>query len=328
MLYKFIRRFLFLLDSEVAHNLIIFFLSFPPIRCFLHFLYKFHDPSLERAFLGIYFKNPIGLAAGFDKNAKALLAWEALGFGFVEVGTVTPKPQKGNEKPRILRFVKEKALVNWMGFPNQGIDKVLKRIKKAKPKMKIPIGLNIGKNADTSLERAIDDYMICIEKGNPWVDFFVINISSPNTPELRKLHEPKYLNPLLNQLYRISKHPLFLKLSPDLTDQELFQVLAICRDQGIKGIIATNTSTDYRLLSHHNLSYGGVSGVPLKEKSNDMLRKIKSRGIPFTIIGVGGISSAQDVQDKIKTGADLMEIYTGLIFEGPGLIKKILKNMI
>src|SRR3989338_7648571 len=189
MLYKFFRFFLFRLDPEIAHEIILFLLSLAPLRWILWFLYHFDDSKLEKTFGGLQFKNPIGLAAGFDKNAKALLGFQALGFGFIEVGTVTPRPQMGNPKPRILRFKKEEALVNWLGFNNDGIAQVVERLKSVKSKMKIPVGLNIGKNSDTPLEKATDDCVICIERANPVVDFFVINISSPNTPQLRRLSE-------------------------------------------------------------------------------------------------------------------------------------------
>lgn len=325
-LYKIIRFFLFKFNPEFIHDVLIWKLSLPFVPGILKWFFKFENKQLEKNYLGIHFKNPLGLAAGFDKNAKALLAWQALGFGFVEVGTVTPKPQAGNPKPRISRFEKEESLVNWMGFPNDGIDKVLERIKKTKPKLTIPVGLNIGKNKETPLEKAADDYAICIEKANHYIDFFVINISSPNTPELRRLGEPQYLGVLLAHLQKISKKPLFLKLSPDLKNNELANIVYLCKRYGVKGLVIANTTTDYSLLP--GTSQGGVSGKVLREKSTYLLEKAKSIvSYDMVIMGVGGIFSIEDVQTKFHAGANLVEVYTGFIFEGPGLIKSILKAL-
>ena len=324
MLYKFFRFFLFRFDPENVHEVILFLLSLAPVRWMLWLLYHFDDPKLEKNFGGLRFKNPIGLAAGFDKNAKALLGCEALGFGFIEVGTITPRPQAGNPKPRILRFEKEEALVNWLGFNNDGIAQVVERLKRVKPKIKIPVGLNIGKNGDTPLEKATDDYVICIERANPVVDFFVINISSPNTPELRRLAEPRFLEELLSRVQRISRHPVWVKLSPDIPHHELSDIVRLCEKYKVAALVATNTTTDYALLPSQKISHGGISGKPLRPKSTGLLKTLKSlASSQITLVGVGGILSAQDAQEKITAGAGLLELYTGLIFKGPSLIRKI-----
>lgn len=335
MLYKFFRFFLFRLDPEVVHETLLFLLSLAPVRWILCVFCRYDDPRLQRNICGLQFKNPIGLAAGFDKNAKALLGFQALGFGFIEVGTVTPRPQTGNPKPRILRFEKEEALVNWLGFNNDGIAQVVERLKAVKPKMKIPVGLNVGKNSDTPLEKATDDYVICIERANPVVDFFVINISSPNTPELRRLAEPHFLEELLSRVQRVSHHPVWVKLSPDISQDQLPQIIALCEKYKVSALVATNTTIDYSLLPAAHLSQGGISGNPLRLKSTHLLKALKSQLSSnvgkvgqMALVGVGGILSAQDAQEKISAGVDLIELYTGLIFEGPGLIKKIKRTLL
>ncbi len=333
MLYKFFRFFLFQFDPEIIHEGVIFLLSLPPVQWLLKLLYDFHDVRLEKNCGGLRFKNPVGMAAGFDKNAKALLGLQALGFGFIEVGTVTPRPQQGNPKPRILRFEKEEALVNWLGFNNDGIAQVVERLKKVKPKMKIPVGLNIGKNKETPLEKAVDDYVICIEKANPTVDFFVINISSPNTPELRKLAEPLFLEGLLSRVQRVSRHPVWVKLSPDTfgntSDRHLEEIVRLCEQYQVSALVATNTTTDYTLLPTAGLSQGGISGRPLEIKSTRILKALKSKISSQTmLVGVGGILSTKDALEKINAGADLIELYTGLIFKGPKLIQKIKQKLL
>ncbi|MBI3019071.1 MAG: quinone-dependent dihydroorotate dehydrogenase [Deltaproteobacteria bacterium] len=333
MLYKFFRFFLFRLDPEVVHETLLFLLSLAPVRWILCVFCRYDDPRLQRNICGLQFKNPIGLAAGFDKNAKALLGFQALGFGFIEVGTVTPRPQTGNPKPRILRFEKEEALVNWLGFNNDGIAQVVERLKAVKPKMKIPVGLNVGKNSDTPLEKATDDYVICIERANPVVDFFVINISSPNTPELRRLAEPHFLEELLSRVQRVSRHPVWVKLSPDMSPDiskdQLPQIIALCEKYKVSALVATNTTTDYSLLSSVRLSQGGISGNPLRIKSTHLLKMFKSQvSSQMALVGVGGILSVKDAQEKINAGADLIELYTGLIFKGPALIRKIKRTLL
>lgn len=339
MIYKFLRFFFFLFDPEMIHDVTLFLLSLSPVQWVLSWMYRWEDSGLEKECFGIRFKNPVGLAAGFDKNGKALLGLQALGFGFLEIGTVTSKPQPGNKKPRIFRFKKEEALLNVLGFNNEGVDTVVKRIKKVKPKLTIPVGLNIGKGRETSLGEAIYDYLYCLEVAYPVVDFFVINVSSPNTPGLKALQGEAYFSDLLGGLQRkslelakkarIPTRPLLVKLSPDLSDEELLSVVPLCQKEGISGIIATNTTTDYSLLPACRLFQGGVSGKPLFEKSTQFLTRLKRQGArDLTLVGVGGIFSSADAKAKFDAGADLIEIYTGFIFEGPGLIKKIKKPLL
>ena len=314
MLYKLLRPILFLFDPECVHNILIYLLSLVPVRWILSLLYYYENPALEKTLLGITFKNPVGLAAGFDKNAKALLAWQALGFGFIEVGTVTPRPQFGNPKPRLFRLQKEKALVNCMGFNNDGVERVLERIQKAKPGLHIPVGLNIGKNKETPLEQAADDYVFCIKKANLYVDFFVVNISSPNTPELRRLQEPSYFKHLLECIKHVSQKPLFIKISPDIAQKDLEDMIHIAQELNIAGFVATNTMV---------VAQGGMSGAPLEEKSTALLKRLKELSKDLVLIGVGGIFSEHDALRKFNAGADLIELYTGFIFQGPSLISRI-----
>lgn len=345
MIYRFFRFFLFLFDPEFIHTIALFFLSLRPIQWLFSLICYFEDNRLEKRICGLHFKNPVGLAAGFDKNGVAILGFQALGFGFIEVGTVTPKPQSGNPKPRIRRFVREQTLVNWLGFNNEGVEAVVKRVQKIRPKIKIPIGLNIGKGKDTPLEKAADDYLFCLERAYPIFDFFVINISSPNTPELRDLGMSRYLDPLLGQLKRksqelsrrhsVSRHserseesPLFVKISPDLTEEQLRETILICEKHNLSGIVATNTTTDYRLLEGTDVAAGGISGEPLKEKAISSLQRIRSMNKEIALIGVGGILTPEDAKERFAAGSNLIEIYTGLIFSGPFIVHRIKKFLL
>ena len=281
MIYKLFRRFFFWFDPETIHDGVLKFLSLPFVPKLLQFFYRYESPSLETKVFGLTFKNPVGLAAGMDKNAQALLAFQAMGFGFIEVGTVTPEPQAGNPRPRLLRFPEAQGLVNWMGFNNDGVLKVVERLRAVRKRMTIPIGLNMGKGDQTPLERAASDYERCLEVAYDVVDFFIINISSPNTPQLRDLQGEEYLSHFLSriktrsdEIARLSgeaPRPLLLKLSPDLTDNELMQVINVCKRQRIDGLIVTNTTTDYSLLPSHGVQLGGISGKPLRQKSTDFL---------------------------------------------------------
>ncbi len=338
MIYKFFRFFLFLFDPEFIHAMALFFLSLRPIQWFFSFVCHFHDQRLEKELGGICFKNPVGLAAGFDKNGVAILGFQSLGFGFIEIGTVTPQAQSGNlfkGSPRIRRFAKEQALVNWLGFNNDGVEAVVRRVCKIRDKIKIPIGLNIGKGKETPLDKAIDDYLFCLEKGYPVFDFFVVNISSPNTLGLRDLQMGLYLDPLLGDLKRksqelsrgIGERPLFVKISPDLSAQELKETVSICKKYKIVGIIATNTTTDYRLLRTEDIQKGGISGRPLKEKAASLLESIQAMKTGMVLISVGGILTPQDAKERFEAGSDLIEIYTGLVFSGPFFVRRI-KNFL
>ncbi|OGQ17930.1 MAG: dihydroorotate dehydrogenase (quinone) [Deltaproteobacteria bacterium RIFCSPHIGHO2_02_FULL_40_11] len=319
MFYKLLRPILFLFDPEKIHDLLLTCLA---IWHFFSINFRQKKCHVTGQVFGLHFPNPVGLAAGFDKNAKALLAWQDLGFGFIEIGTVTPKPQAGNPKPRIFRFPKEKALLNGMGFPNDGIEKVVERLKRAKPKLKIPVGLNIGKNKDTPNEKAVFDYTKCIEVANPYCDFFVLNVSSPNTEALRELQNEKYLPHLLEECVALSQRPVLLKLSPDLLEEELKTLLRISMEKKVSGFVVSNTTANYELLPNSKVGSGGISGKPLFQTSTAQLEFVKQHS-NLPIIGCGGILSKEDAEQKRKAGADLIEIYTGLIYEGPGLVRRL-----
>ena len=285
-------------------------------------------PGLEKELFGLKFKNPVGLAAGFDKNAVLFDELANYGFGFVEVGTVTPKPQPGNPKKRIFRLREDEALVNRMGFNNDGADAIVERLRKRKTD--IIIGGNIGKNKLTPNENAIDDYMICFEKLFEVVDYFVVNVSSPNTPNLRALQDKEPLTDLLRTLQtenekKTSPKPILLKIAPDLTDSQLMDIIDIVNTTKIAGVIATNTTISREgLESEHQKEAGGLSGKPVRERATEVIRFLAEKsGKSFPIIGVGGIHSADDAKEKLAAGADLIQLYTGFIYEGPGLVKRI-----
>lgn len=329
-----IKPFLFLLSPEKAHGFTIavwrFCLKIPVINHILKSFFSNQNPSLKRNVFGLEFPNPVGLAAGFDKDGKYADAMAALGFGFLEIGTVTPRPQPGNDKPRLFRLPKDKALINRMGFNNDGADAMASRLLHHKPK-NIILGGNIGKNKDTPNEKALDDYRYCLDKLYDVVDYFVVNVSSPNTPGLRELQDKKPLSNILKALVedmhqKEVRKPILLKIAPDLTNAQLDDIVDIVLESGTNGIIATNTtiSRDKLSTSTEKIGAGGVSGYPLRDRSTEVIRYIvqKSDGrIP--VIGVGGISNGEDAFEKLQAGASLIQIYTGLIYEGPGLVKKI-----
>jgi dihydroorotate dehydrogenase len=336
--YKlFIKPLFFLLPPEKAHYLTIFLLkltlAIPVVNSIFKSLYKVKDDRLKRNLFGLTFENPVGLAAGFDKEGKYYEAMSSLGFGFIEVGTVTPKGQPGNPQPRLFRLPKDQALINRMGFNNEGMDALAERLKKKRPKNLI-IGGNIGKNKATPNENATDDYVLCFEKLFPLVDYFVVNVSSPNTPDLRALQDKEPLTKLLSTLQNLNHQkdkpkPILLKIAPDLTDSQLDDIIEIVRDTKIEGVIATNTTISRADLQEsasriEAIGGGGLSGKPVKQRSTEVIRYLntKSKG-SFTIIGVGGISSPEDAIEKIEAGASLVQIYTGLIYEGPALVKRI-----
>ena len=326
MYKKLIRPILFLFNPESIHNI----LKIPFLKSFAKVLFVLNDNKLKTSLFGLKFKNKIGLAAGFDKNAQLLNEMECFGFGHVEVGTITPKPQSGNPKPRLFRLKSNKALINRMGFNNDGVNKILNRIKSYKGDL--IIGANIGKNKVTPNSKAIDDYLICFKKLRKYVHYFVINVSSPNTPNLRELQSKKNLNMLIEkiQLENFSKNkimPILVKIAPDLSQLEIDDILDVCIKNKVDGIIATNTTISKENLN--NGEDGGVSGKPLFEKSNDIINylKIKSKN-KIKIIGVGGIFNGDDVHKKLSSGADLVQVYTGWIYEGPSMIKKINKSLL
>lgn len=331
-----IRKILFYFDPEKIHHftfsMIKGLMKIPFVPAIFRGVFKIEKPSLERELFGIKFKNPVGLAAGFDKNAVLFDEFSNFGFGFVEVGTVTPKPQPGNPKKRIFRLKEDEALVNRMGFNNDGADAIVERLRKRKTDM--IIGGNIGKNKVTPNENAIDDYLICFEKLFDVVDFFVVNVSSPNTPNLRALQDKEPLTNLLRTLQtenekKESPKPILLKIAPDLTDSQLMDIIDIVNTTKIAGVIATNTTISREgLTSEHRNETGGLSGKPVRERSTEVIRFLAEKsGKSFPIIGVGGIHSAQDAKEKLAAGADLVQLYTGFIYEGPGLVKRINKGL-
>ncbi|HLW39926.1 MAG TPA: quinone-dependent dihydroorotate dehydrogenase [Brumimicrobium sp.] len=333
-MYPIIKRFFFLFDPEKIHHFtfkaIRFVLIIPGMKSLWRKLFVVEDKQLERDLFGIRFKNPVGLAAGFDKNGLLFNELEYCGFGFIEVGTVTPKPQEGNPKKRLFRLMKDEAIINRMGFNNEGVEELVKRLKKRNTQL--IIGGNIGKNKDTPNENAVDDYILCFNALYQHVDYFVVNVSSPNTPNLRELQDKEPLTHLLNALKELNKtkeiqRPILLKIAPDLSNEQLDDIIDIVASTKIEGIIATNTTIHREDLITENVNEigaGGVSGKPLTQRSTEVIRYLheKSNGA-FPIIGVGGIHSAQDALDKIKAGASLVQIYTGFIYEGPKLIRKI-----
>ncbi len=328
---------LFLLPPERAHQFTLFLLrmvvGIPIINDVFHKLYSVSHPSLERQVMGLKFPNPVGLAAGFDKDGKHFNHMASLGFGFIEIGTVTPKAQAGNPKPRLFRLPKDHALINRMGFNNEGLEALEKRLVKRKDRS-IIIGGNIGKNKVTPNKSAVNDYRIAFERLFPHVDYFVVNVSSPNTPNLRELQDKEPLQRLLSALQQLNAQkdtnkPILLKIAPDLSNAQIDDILEIVEATNIAGIIATNTTVGRKELETADatvkaIGAGGLSGKPLRKRSTEVIRYIheKTNG-KLTIIGVGGISCAQDAIEKLEAGASLVQIYTGLVYAGPALVRRI-----
>lgn len=343
MLYKtLVKPLFFLFPPERAHHLTLsllkIVLAIPGIGYAFRTAFRSSDPRLERTLFGLRFPNPVGLAAGFDKDGQHYRAMSALGFGFLELGTVTPRPQAGNPQPRLFRLPDDEALINRMGFNNQGVDALVERLKNRKPDGVI-IGGNIGKNKTTPNERAQDDYLYCFEKLHPYVDYFVVNVSSPNTPDLRALQDKEPLQRLLSLLQEQNQQleqprPILLKIAPDLNNDQLDDIIDIVRSTGIDGVIATNTTISREgLQTPHtqieDIGAGGLSGQPLRERATSVIRYLaeKTNG-QLPIIGVGGIASARDAREKLDAGASLVQIYSGLVYEGPALVKKICRNLL
>ena len=336
MYKKIISPFLFLFDPEKIHTFTFFlikvFFKIPIIGFIIESFYKVESPKLTRKLFGLNFENPVGIAAGFDKNATHISEFEKFGFGFIEIGTVTPKPQGGNPKKRLFRLKEDSAIINRMGFNNDGVAKIKNRLKK---KYKVLIGGNIGKNKITPNSQAKNDYLICFRDLYNYVDYFVINVSSPNTPGLRELQSKEFLNDLfidLNKLRskEIIKKPILIKISPDLSKEKILEILEVIDTNNIDGIIATNTTIDYpNLKSKNKNETGGLSGAPLYDKSNEVISFIsKKTSGKLPIIGVGGISTPEQAVKKIEAGAHLIQLYTGIIYEGPGIVRKINKKLL
>lgn len=288
------------------------------------------DPRLARTVFGLRFPSPVGLAAGFDKNAIALPAWEALGFGFAEIGTVTAKAQPGNPKPRLFRRPDMQAVINRLGFNNDGAQAVADRLHALRQSggwPRIPVGINLGKSKVTPLEEASLDYVESFERLRNYGDYFVLNVSSPNTPGLRQLQDKASLEALLSavQAANSTRLPLLLKIAPDLEWAAIEEILALVKSHALAGIIATNTTIDHSQVPVDRRQTGGLSGQPLKKRALEVLRFITAR-TDLPVIGVGGIGSADDAKERFDAGASLVQIYTGLVYEGPSLVRDILKS--
>jgi dihydroorotate dehydrogenase len=356
-MYQFVRNILFLFPPEWVHY---FSMNCLKLLCRIGFkklfvsCFSLQDPKLATNFCGLHFKNPVGLGAGFDKNAKYLNELEALGFGFVEIGTVTPLPQAGNDKPRLFRLPKDKALINRMGFNNDGVNVVTERLKSWQlavgrcqlkensqlqtANCKLIIGGNIGKNKVTPNEDAWRDYEICFKALHPYVDYFVVNVSSPNTPGLRELQEKESLRKILTHLQSINvkqekPKPLLLKIAPDLTQEQIDDVIDLAMEIKLDGLVATNTtiSREHLITNEEEIQKigaGGLSGLPVKQRSTEVVRYIcdKTNG-KIPVIASGGIFSGNDAKEKLEAGGSLVQVWTGFIYEGPGIVKQICKSL-
>lgn len=340
-MYPVVKRILFLFDPEKVHyftfSFLKFYLKIPGVKAAWKSIHQVKSPLLETEVAGIKFPNPVGLAAGFDKNALMINELAACGFGFIEIGTVTPVGQPGNDKKRLFRLISDEAIINRMGFNNDGAEVIVERLRKLNPEC--IVGGNIGKNKVTPNEEATSDYLKCLRALEPYVDYFVVNVSSPNTPNLRELQEKQPLMELLSTLQQEkaalnSTKPIFLKIAPDLTDSQLDDIVEIVRETKIAGVIATNTtiSRDGLKAPKNDLEAvgaGGVSGKPLTKRATEVIRYLhqKSEG-QFPIVGVGGIHTAEDALEKLDAGAVLVQVYTGFIFEGPKIVKRINKAIL
>lgn len=331
-----IRPILFCFDPEKVHHftfsLIRNISKVPGFKGLFRSMYLIKDKRLERELFGLKFKNPVGLAAGFDKDAKLYNELSNFGFGFIEIGTITPKPQEGNPKKRLFRLKEDSAIINRMGFNNGGIEEAVERLKKNSG---VLIGGNIGKNKVTPNENAVADYEICFNALFDYVDYFVVNVSSPNTPNLRALQDKEPLTQLLKALQVLNfkkdqSKPILLKIAPDLSDDQLLDIIDIVNITKIDGVIATNTTISREgLISDNKTEVGGLSGKPLTKHSTEVIRFLAEKSNKaFPIIGVGGIHSAEDALEKLEAGADLVQLYTGFIYEGPRLIKSINKTLL
>lgn len=341
-MYKvFIRPVFFLFDPEKIHHFTFSLLKFlskiPLVSPLFRSMYQVKDQRLERKLFGLTFKNPVGLAAGFDKNAVLYNELADLGFGFVEIGTVTPKGQVGNPKKRLFRLKDDQGIINRMGFNNEGLEAAITQLKKNKGK--VLIGGNIGKNTATAPENYTEDYLTCFEGLHPYVDYFVLNVSCPNVSSHAKLEDADYLKELIVAVQEInntkaSKKPILLKIAPDLNHTQLDEIITLVADTGIDGVIASNTSVDRTGLKAsaemlEAIGNGGLSGQPIKDRSTAVIQYLASKSNKaFPIIGVGGIHSEKDALEKLEAGADLVQVYTGFIYEGPRLIKRINKAIL
>ncbi len=342
-MYKFlIRPLLFLFEAEKVHHFsftLIRILSVLGIGRLVRKYYFMRHPALQKEVFGLRFENPVGLAAGFDKNAALFNELSDFGFGFIEIGTVTPEPQAGNARPRLFRLRQDHAIINRMGFNNKGVSLAVENLRKSH---RVLVGGNIGKNKTTPNNGALDDYLKCLRALYDHVDYFVINVSSPNTPGLRELQEKEPLSELLQALKKESRllaaarkmreKPILLKISPDLSEEQLLDIIDIIASTGTDGVIATNTTISRSELHGNTLlskESGGLSGIPLKNRSTEVIRFLAEKSNKaFPIIGVGGIHSPEDAMEKLGAGADLIQLWTGFVYEGPGLVRRINKAIL
>jgi len=335
-----IRPILFRFDPETVHHftfgMVRLLMAIPGVGWICERLFCYDRPWLRRTVMGIEFANPVGLAAGFDKDARLTDEFARFGFGFIEIGTLTPLPQPGNEKPRLFRLPEDRGIINRMGFNNGGAEAAAERLKNRKSR--IIIGGNVGKNKSTPNDQAADDYRKAFTALDPVVDYFVVNVSSPNTPGLRELQEKEPLRALLSEMKSLSNaspkpKPVLLKIAPDLTDEQLDDIVSILKTTGTDGIIATNTTIGRSGLKTstetiEKIGAGGLSGAPLSGRSTEVIRYLRERlGPGYPIIGVGGIMTPTEALEKLAAGADLIQLYTGFVYEGPGLVKRILKSL-
>jgi dihydroorotate dehydrogenase len=326
---RLVRPLLFSIGTESAHHFALACLRagsyLDPV---LRALQRFHPRASPKRVFGLNFPNPVGLAAGFDKNGVALPAWAALGFGFIEIGTVTAKAQPGNPKPRLFRLPEQKALINRLGFNNDGADTIAQRLKKLKRSGRwpaVPVGINIGKSKSTPLEEATGDYLYSFELLREFADYVVLNVSSPNTPGLRELQGSEALGDLLRAIGGknvITCKPIVVKIAPDLSPHELEQIVSTCEANKVAGVIATNTTLDHSAIPADKDEQGGLSGAPLREKSTTLIRAIAARST-IEIIASGGIVDVESAREKFEAGAQLIQVYTGLIYRGPCLLREI-----
>ena len=336
-----IRPLFFLFDPEKIHHftfsLIKFLSKIPGVSAIFRSLFQINDKKLERNLFGLTFKNPVGLAAGFDKNAVLYNELANFGFGFIEIGTVTPKAQEGNPKKRIFRLKADNGLINRMGFNNEGVEAAIEKLKENKGK--IIIGGNIGKNTATMPDGYTNDYLECFKALHPYVDYFVLNVSCPNVGSHAKLTDKDYLVELITEVQKLNKtfkfqKPILLKIAPDLNEIQLDEIIDLVAETKIDGVIASNTSVNREGLiasekQLENIGNGGLSGKPVRDRSTNVIKYLSEKSKKaFPIIGVGGIHSAEDALEKINAGADLVQIYTGFIYEGPGLVKRINKAIL
>ncbi|MEJ2004080.1 MAG: quinone-dependent dihydroorotate dehydrogenase [Cyclobacteriaceae bacterium] len=342
-MYKFfVRPLFFLFDPETIHHFSFRLLAIgsyiPLLRPLLRSLYSKKYPALQKEILGLTFPSPVGLAAGFDKDALVVDELSDLGFGFIEIGTVTPKPQPGNEKPRLFRLPKDKGIINRMGFNNKGVKAAAERLRKRlrKRKSDVIIGGNIGKNKVTPNDEAVNDYLACFDELYDVVDYFVVNVSSPNTPNLRELQDKEPLKALLERIQerndtKPARKPVLLKIAPDLTESQIDDIVEIAQEINLDGLIATNTTISRDGLQTkkedvEEIGPGGLSGKPVFDRSTEVIRYLREKlGPSFPIIGVGGIMKPEDALRKLEAGATLIQIYTGFIYEGPGFVNRINK---